>query len=163
MVQKPLNGEGKILFSITDLRQPLPAGEKVTLFPGFYAADGNAAETSADKGNVWKIHFRPDATGTWNYKISFRKGKDIVVKEGEHQGESVSGDGLEGSFEIAASNKNGNDFRRKGRIVNGGMGYFRFQDSEEIWIKNGADSPENFLAYSDFDQTSRFSLKTESA
>ncbi|MCK5463841.1 MAG: hypothetical protein KAI95_12520, partial [Bacteroidales bacterium] len=31
----------------------------------------------------------------------------------------------------------------------------------EIWIKNGADSPENFLAFDDFDQTSRFSLKTE--
>ncbi len=143
------------------LEATFTSGGKSYTIPGFYAADGNAAETSADKGNVWKIHFRPDATGTWNYKISFRKGKDIVVKEGEHQGESVSGDGLEGSFEIAASNKNGNDFRRKGRIVNGGMGYFRFQDSEEIWIKNGADSPENFLAYFDFDQTSRFSLKTE--
>jgi hypothetical protein len=136
-------------------------GEKKSFtVPGFFAADGNAAETSADKGNVWKIRFRPDATGTWNYKISFRKGKDIVVKEREYQGEAVSGDGMEGSFDIVASNKSGNDFRNKGRIVNGGRGYFRYQDSDEIWIKNGADSPENFLAYTDFDQTSRFSLKT---
>lgn len=143
------------------LEATFTSGIKSYTVPGFYAADGNAAETSADKGNVWKIRFRPDATGTWNYKISFRKGKDIVVKEREYHGEPISGDGLEGSFEVAASNKNGNDFRKKGRIVNGGMGYFRFQDSDEIWIKNGADSPENFLAYSDFDQTSRFSLKTE--
>jgi hypothetical protein len=136
-------------------------GTKSYTVPGFYAADGLAAETSSDAGNVWKIRFRPDASGTWNYNISFRKGKDIVVKEGEVVGEPVEGDGLEGSFEIGQSDKTGNDFRAKGRIVNGGKGYFRFQDLDEIWIKNGADSPENFLAYADFDQTSRFSLKTE--
>ena len=136
-------------------------GSKSYTVPGFFAADGNAAETSADAGNVWKINFRPDVAGTWHYKISFRKGKDIVVKEGENPGEPAAGDGLEGSFEIAESDKTGRDFRAKGRIINGGKGYFRFQDSNEIWIKNGADSPENFLAYFDFDQTSRFSLKTE--
>lgn len=136
-------------------------GNKSYTVPGFFAADGNAGETSAGAGNSWKIRFRPDETGTWNYKISFKNGKDIVVKEGEIFGEPVSGDGLEGSFEVAESDKTGSDFRAKGRIVNGEKGYFKFQDSNEIWIKNGADSPENFLAYADFDQTSRFSLKTE--
>jgi hypothetical protein len=136
-------------------------GTKSLTVPGFFAADGNAAETSADAGKIWKVHFRPDADGTWNYKISFRKGKDIVVKEGESLGEPVAGDGMEGSFDVGESDKTGNDFRAKGRIVNGGKGYIKFQDSDEIWIKNGADSPENFLAYSDFDQTARFSLKTE--
>ena len=136
-------------------------GNKSYTVPGFFAADGFAAETSADAGNVWKVHFRPDATGTWNYKISFRKGKDIVVKVGENFGEPAAGDGLEGSFEVGESDKTGSDFRAKGRIVNGGKGYFKFQDSDEIWIKNGADSPENFLAFADFDQTERFSLKTE--
>ena len=136
-------------------------GSKSYIIPGFYAADGNSAETSADAGNIWKIHFRPDITGTWNYKISFRKGKDIVVKDGENIGDAVEGDGREGSFEVTASDKTGDDFRAKGRIVNGENGYFKFQDSDEIWIKNGADSPENFLAFADFDQTLRYSLKTE--
>jgi hypothetical protein len=136
-------------------------GTKSVTVPGFFAADGNAAETSADDGKVWKIHFCPYAAGTWNYKISFRKGKDIVVKKGDAVGEPVAGDGMEGSFEVVESDKTGNDFRAKGRIINGGKGYFKFQDSDEIWIKNGTDSPENFLAYADFDQTSRFSLKTE--
>ena len=136
-------------------------GNKSYTVPGFFAADGNAAETSADAGNVWKIRFRPDVPGTWRYKISFRKGKDIIVKEGENPGESVSGDGLEGIFEVKDLGKSGIDFRVKGRVVNGGKGYFKYQDSNEIWIKNGADSPENFLAYADFDQTSRFSLKTK--
>lgn len=136
-------------------------GTKSYTVPGFYAADGFAAETSADAGNVWKIYFRPDETGSWNYKILFRKGKDIVVKDGENIGEPVNGDGTEGSFVVTASDKTGADFQAKGRIVNGGLGYFKFQDSNEIWIKNGADSPENFLAFADFDQTLRFSLKSE--
>ncbi len=136
-------------------------GNKNYTVPGFYAADGNAAETSADAGNVWKIRFRPDIAGTWTYKISFRKGKDIVVKDEAGLGVPVAGDGLEGCFEVAPSGKTGNALLRKGRIVNGGKGYYRFQDYDEIWLKNGADSPENFLAYSEFDQTLRYSLKTE--
>jgi hypothetical protein len=136
-------------------------GSKSYTVPGFFAADGNAAETSADGGNTWMIRFRPDATGQWDYKISFRKGKDIVVKDIENAGEKVGLDGTTGSFTVQPSDKKGSDFRSKGRIVNGGKGYFRFQDSDVVWIKNGTDSPENFLAYVDFDQTSRFSLKNE--
>ena len=135
--------------------------EKTYIVPGFFAADGNAAETSANEGNTWKVRFRPDETGTWNYKISFRKGEDIAVKDGADLGDPVSADDMEGTFEIAESDKTGGDFRAKGRIINGGEGYFVFQETGETWIKNGADSPENFLAFADFDQTSRFSLKTE--
>jgi hypothetical protein len=136
-------------------------GSKSYMVPGFFAADGNAAETSSDAGNTWMIRFCPDATGQWDYKISFRKGKDIVVKDSEHAGEKVAMDGTTGSFTVQPSDKKGSDSRSKGRIVNGGKGYFRFQDSDGVWIKNGTDSPENFLAYADFDQTTRFSLKTE--
>jgi hypothetical protein len=136
-------------------------GEKSYTVPGFFAADGNAAETSASEGNIWKVRFRPDANGTWNYKVSFLEGKNIVVKNVGASGKPLKADGAEGSLEIETSDKTGNDFRAKGRIVNGGDGYFEFQESGENWIKNGADSPENFLAFADFDQTSRFSLKTE--
>jgi len=136
-------------------------GNKSLKVPGYFAADGNAGETSAEEGNIWKIHFRPDEPGTWNYNVSFRKGKNIVVLEGENLGEPIDWDGTEGIINVADSDKKGFDFRAKGRIVNGGKGYFKFQGKDEIWIKNGADSPENFLAYTDFDQTSRFTLKTE--
>ena len=134
-------------------------GNKSLTAPGYFAADGNAGESSAEEGNVWKIHFRPDEAGTWNYKISFKKGKNVVVLDEVDLGDPVSVDGAEGSIEIAESDKTGNDFRAKGRIVNGGKGYFKFQGTNEIWIKNGADSPENFLAFHEFDQTSRFTLK----
>lgn len=134
-------------------------GNKSFKVPGFFAADGNAGETSAESGNVWKIHFRPDEAGTWTYKISFKKGKNVVVLDEDSAGESFSLDGKEGTFEITESDKTGDDFRAKGRIINGEKGYFKFQGTNEIWIKNGADSPENFLAYHEFDQTHRFTLK----
>jgi hypothetical protein len=41
-----------------------PSG-KSFLVPGYYAADGNAANTSADSSNKWRVHFAPDAVGTW--------------------------------------------------------------------------------------------------
>lgn len=132
-------------------------GSKTYQIPGYFAADGRAAESSAESGAIWKVHFRPDETGIWNYKISFKKGKDIAVSKEEDQGESVSPfDGMEGRLEIKKSDKTGDDFRAKGRIVNGGKGYFKFQNTDDIWIKNGADSPENFLAYSGFNQTLRY-------
>lgn len=128
--------------------------------PGYFAADGNAGETSAREGRVWKVHFRPDLPGTWTYRVSFLSGKNLAVLDTDEEGEPVGPDGMEGSLEIGESDKNVPDFRALGRIINGGKGYFRFQGSEGLWIKNGADSPENFLAFEDFDQTLRFSLKT---
>ena len=42
--------------------------------PGFYAADGDSADTSARSGNRWRAHFTPDETGDWTYVASFRRG-----------------------------------------------------------------------------------------
>jgi hypothetical protein len=33
--------------------------------PGYFAADGNAAETSATSGTKWIVHFAPSQTGVW--------------------------------------------------------------------------------------------------
>mgnify|MGYP003327990361 FL=1 len=57
------------------------------------------------------------------------------------------------------SDKKGKDFRSKGRIINGNKGYFKFSENNSFFIKNGTDSPENFLAYSDFDQTYRYQIQ----
>jgi len=136
-------------------------GERSFTVHGFFAADGNAAETSAEKGNIWKVRFLPDETGIWEYTIFFRKGKDIALSSQPDAGEPLPADGLKGSFDVSDTDKTGNDFRAKGRLVNGEKGYLIFQETGEVWIKNGADSPENFLAYNDFDQTLRYSLTTE--
>lgn len=131
-------------------------GKQSITVPGFYAADGNAAETSAKEGNVWKVRFRPDKTGEWQYKVWFHEGKNIAVATNPDYGKPLPADGMTGSFTIDESDKTGDDFRAKGRLEYAGQRYLKFAGNGEWWIKNGADSPENFLAYADFDQTYRY-------
>jgi hypothetical protein len=126
--------------------------KKIYKVPGYFAADGNAAETSASKGNKWRVHFAPDETGKWNYKVSFRKGNWLAVRLKEDAGSSADFfDGAEGSFEISETDKSGKDLRSKGRLQYTGGRYLRFAETGEYFLKVGPDAPENFLAYADFD------------
>ncbi len=120
--------------------------------PGYFAADGSAANTGATTGDKWRAHFSPDATGTWTYVASFRSGTDVAVALGE-AGVPVAFDGERGSFTVTESDKSGADFRAKGRLVEVGQHYLQFAGSKEYFVKAGAGSPENFLAYVDFDNT----------
>jgi hypothetical protein len=128
-------------------------GGKSFTVPGFYAADGNAGETSANSGNKWRVHFTPDETGTWNYSVNFRRGTDVAMSSNPNSGEAVSFHGRTGSFAINTSDKTGRDFRAKGRLEHNDEHYLRFAGSGEYFIKGGADSPENFLGYHEFDNT----------
>ena len=48
--------------------------------PGYYAADGNAANSSATSGNRWRAHLSPSQTGTWYYFASFASGNNVAVQ-----------------------------------------------------------------------------------
>ena len=135
---------------------------KKFIVPGYYAADGNSSETSAESGKIWKVHFRPNKTGNWKYNVSFQKGKNLSLKNLEISGEPTAFDNANGEFIIEKSNKSGKDFRSLGRIKNGDKGYFKFTDKDSIFFKNGTNSPENFLAYEDFDQTYRYEVQNRS-
>lgn len=128
-------------------------GSKTYVVPGFYAADGDAANTSANSGKIWKVHFAPDATGTWTYEASFRKGNNVAISTSASAGSSTSFDGASGSFEIANSNKSGRDLRGKGRLQYVGEHYLQFAETGEYFLKAGSDAPENTFAYEDFDAT----------
>jgi hypothetical protein len=126
-----------------------PATETRFVVPGFYAADGDAANTSADSGNKWQVLFAPSQTGTWNYAVLFKKGHNTTISDA---GQSAGFcDGLTGSFQICPSDKTGRDFRGKGMLQYVGKHHLQFADSKEFFLKAGADAPENFLAYVDFD------------
>jgi hypothetical protein len=129
-------------------------GTKTYVVPGYYAADGNAAQTSANSGNVWRVHFTPDATGTWTYKASFRTGTNVAVADNALSGTATSFDGQTGTFAIANTDKTGRDLRGKGRLQYVGEHYLRFAQTGEYFIKAGADAMENTLAYDDIDDTS---------
>ena len=128
-------------------------GGKTRTVPGFYAADGNAAETSAKAGNKWRVHFVPDETGSWIYAASFRTGPDIALSNDPQAGSATAFDGVTGTLEIAPSDKTGRDHRAKGLLKYVGKRYLQFAETGEYFIKGGADSPENFLGYADFDDT----------
>jgi len=125
-----------------------PDGSSYTV-PGFYAGNGTGEGT----GNVWRVHFSPDASGTWSYTSHFRMGDEIAVNT-DMDGESVSFDGASGSFDIEPTDSSANGFYKWGRLEYVGEHYFKFRDGD-YWIKGGADSPENFLAYDGFDNTTR--------
>ena len=131
-----------------------PASGKSYLVPGFYAADGDAAESSADAGNVWLCHFSPDETGTWNYSVSFRTGIDVAISNDPGAGDSAGFfDGASGTIEAVASDKAAPDLRAKGRLEYVGAHHLRFAGTGEWFMKCGTDAPENLLAYDDFDAT----------
>ena len=121
--------------------------------PGFYAADGNADETSASAGDTWRVLFRPDATGEWTYKASFRKGENIAIDPDPEAGDPLVLDGSGGKFFVAPGTALLPDLKAKGRLNYMGGRYLQFSDNGEYFLKGGADSPENLLGYEDFDGT----------
>jgi hypothetical protein len=127
-------------------------GNKQYVVPGYYAADGNAAQTSADAGNKWRVHFAPSEPGRWTYTVSFHRGPDVAVSEDPQAGSSAAFmDGETGTLTIAPTDKTGRDNRTKGLLQYVGGHYLRFAGNGEYFLKAGADAPENFLAYRDFD------------
>ncbi len=117
--------------------------------PGYFAADGDAANSGATAGNVWRVHLCPDLPGIWTYSVRFVHGHDAAVTG---LGQPVAGcDGLTGRFTIAPTDKTGRDFRGKGRLQYVGDRYPRLAGTGEAFLKQGADAPENLLAYADFD------------
>ncbi len=128
-------------------------GRKHIVMPGYFAADGNAANTGAEKGKVWRTHFVPDATGTWRYKASFRSGPGVAISSDPNAGTPEAFDGASGTLRIQPSDKLAPDFRARGLLRYAGKRYLQFAETGEYFLKGGADSPENFLAFADFDQT----------
>ena len=102
---------------------------KTISVPGFYAADGNAAETSADKGNVWKVHFMPDVVGLWTYEVIFEKGTDIAIAPLSTKGEKMAIIKSKGTIQV---NANPNS---EGRLQYVGKRYLQYSDSKKYFLK----------------------------
>ncbi len=127
------------------------SGQPVYRVPGYFAADGQAAETSAEAGNCWRAHLAPDKTGVWTYRISFLKGKHAAIGG---KGEPLAPyHGKTGQFTVTETDKSGRDFRGKGRLAYVGKHHLQFLGTGEFFLKAGPDAPETFLAYQDFDGT----------
>lgn len=127
-------------------------GTKKTI-PGYFAADGNAADSSAESGTVWRVHFAPDRAGEWSWVIGFRKGRHTALQRNQPHAALAPYDGAHGRIRIAESDKSGRDLRAHGQLRYVGERYLQFAGSKTYFLKVGADAPETLLAYSDFDNT----------
>jgi Domain of unknown function (DUF5060)/Putative collagen-binding domain of a collagenase len=127
------------------------SGAPILVVPAYYAADGNAANTSAAQGSIWRVHFAPEKTGQWQYEVAFKAGENAAITEG-----GVSAgfcDGKKGRFTVENSDKKLPDNRAKGRLCYVGKRYLQWAETGDYFLKTGADSPENMLHYADFDGT----------
>jgi len=124
-------------------------GNRVLDVPGYYAADGRAAETSATDGHVWRVHFLPDEPGEWWYEATLLYGLNAAIDD-DAQVTRVSFSGAKGTLNIAPVNPEATGFYRTGPLRYANCRYVRFANGQPFII-NGSSSPENFLACADFD------------
>ncbi|MCA9196096.1 MAG: DUF5060 domain-containing protein [Planctomycetales bacterium] len=120
---------------------------------GYFAADGDAANSSATQGRVWRSHFVPDSTGRWQYETSFLQGRLTAVDDNAKTEPVPAVHGLTGDVLVTESDKVEPDLRAEGRLQYVGQRYLRFAGSGRYFLKAGADAPETLLAYQDFDGT----------
>src|SRR5262245_12013203 len=57
------------------------------IVPGYFAADDNAATSSATSGNKWRVHFAPDRAGRWTWRVSMKTGASVAL--GDSTGTAV--------------------------------------------------------------------------
>ena len=121
--------------------------------PAYFAADGNAANSSAEAGTSWRAHLSPDKPGNWSYTFAVLQGKHAAVDEAAVTREVEPFHGVTGQFAIEPSDKEGRDLRAHGRLRYVGKRYLQFAQSGQYFLKIGADAPETLLGYADFDGT----------
>jgi hypothetical protein len=119
--------------------------------PGYFAADGGAAESGASAGTVWRAHLAPDKPGKWSYAVSFFHGPNAATYRGGRP--LAPFHDVKGSFVVAPSDKAAPDFRARGRLAYTGERYLQFAGDGSTFFKAGPDAPETLLAYVDFDNT----------
>jgi hypothetical protein len=104
-----------------------------------YAADGNAAETSATSGTVWQCHFAPPLSGTWTWQASFLSGSNVAMQWPLLSGTPTNFHGVNGSFVITPTNKTGRDLRGRGLLKYVGKHHLQFSETGEYFLKTGVD------------------------
>lgn len=127
--------------------------------PGYFAADGNAGDTSAEAGTQWKVHFAPNTPGEWSYQVSFLTAPLIITGNIDSVSKVMNFHEQKGTFTILPTDKRGRDFRSKGRLSYVGKHHLQFEGDKSYFVKAGADAPETLLGFADFDGTEALNPK----
>ncbi len=133
-------------------------GDKQVTVRGYFAADGDAANTGAVAGNIWRVHFVPELSGRWEYSAQLRTGTDIALSNARDQGQAIALRNDMGVLDVQPVGldaiTDSDSLYGRGILQKSGR-YLRFSGNGAFWIKGGANSPENLLGYQDFDGTYR--------
>jgi hypothetical protein len=132
-----------------------PASGTTHVVPGYFAADGDAADTSATGGNCWRAHFAPGQAGRWRWSAEFRRGPALAVDRsapGTRADPEI--DGAFGFLEVAPADPSAPGLYAKGRLEAVGEHHWRFAETGEPFLMGAMGGPENLLAYYEFDGTS---------
>ena len=127
-------------------------GDKVYVVPGYFAADGKAANSGATEGNLWRVDFVPDETGTWAYRASFRTGANVAVSLDPNAGSPLAFDGEAGKINVGPA-----DESSRPMLEYVGKHYLRIGDTGKYYLMAGNQHPQNFLGYYEFDNTKSYS------
>ncbi|WP_346881715.1 Ig-like domain-containing protein [uncultured Algibacter sp.] len=132
-----------------------PNGSTIRV-PGFFAADGNAANSNAKQGRIFKAYLRPYQTGSWTYRVLYYTGNNVALRNVNQLPAPIHN--ITGAIgNISNTNKSAPDLRAKGRLEyqktgnNNQRRYLKWAETGEYFLKFGPDSPENLLDYNDFD------------
>ena len=139
-------------FSDIRLDWVISKGDKKWTVPGYFAACGRAADNGCTSGKKWRAHFLPSELGEYEWKISFKQGADIAIKN--PIGSPLENDGLTGRFSITKPSSD--PIKSKGILSYTGEKYYRYSGDNSLFFKFGPDAPENMLAFSEFDATPNF-------
>ena len=131
------------------------SGQTLSL-QGYFAADGNAANTGADTGNLWQAKFTAQRSGDWHYRAALYQGNDVVFADKSTLAKMTPIAETQANFVVGDLAPNASFFAKNGQISIH-KGYFFFPHTQRYWIKAGSNSPENFLAYHEVDATYRAS------
>lgn len=108
----------------------------------------------AGGGNIWEVKFVPNKSGNWIYLASLIEYPDIAFSSEPFE-EAISHRIYSGNLRIEETDLDltASDFRKKGMLQDVGARYLQFSGTKDHFLKTGAGSPENILAYADFDGT----------
>ncbi len=118
---------------------------------GFFAADGNAGNSGASDGDLWKILFSPEKAGKWKFDARFLRGSGVAFRDPDSE-DSEELWRIEGNFDITEVDSAETGFYRDGKLT-GGSAYLRMSETGKLFIKNGVEAMDSFLASSDLEGT----------
>ena len=121
---------------------------------GYFAGDGNSADSNTTTGKTWEAKLVIPNEGNWFYVVRFIHAPNFAITQSvddEHADYFID----EGILHIEAKtyDSQSTDFRKKGMLQDVKARYLQFSGTKDYFLKTGAGSPENILAYTDFDGT----------